>query len=279
DPVYELPFRSSLNITVIYSDNQTKSHISGANVELIGTTYSENISENLAMNQYTLLLDTTALKVGVNIFTIIAHANNFQVKTLSLRITLNKIATIINTTSGNSYFSISPSESFLLSIILIDSDFGGVIPNAIVTYIWAYGQGTLLDPENDGIYIAELENIPTGTYSLVITASAGDEYNFETYKITLNVVSITAPDFTLLFISLAGGLVALVIGFTLYEVHFKYPPTVRKSRKIRKKISKGKKTKPIKDIKPREDLINRQIESNIENIQFEKKTENGLKEK
>jgi hypothetical protein len=279
DPVYELPFGSILNITVIYSYNQTKAHISGGNIQLIDDAYSNNLTENLAMNQYTLLLDTTVLKVGVNLFTIVAYANNFQVKTLSLRITLNKIATVINTTSGDSYFSILPTESISLSIVLTDSDFGGKITNATVTYRWAYGQGTLLDPEDDGTYIVELKNIPTGTYTITITASAGDDYNFETYEITLNVVSVTPPDFSTIFILLAGALVTLVIGFTLYEVRFKYPPTVRKSRKIRKKIRKGKKTKPVKDIASREDLIKAHLESNVETIQLEKKTEIGLKEK
>ena len=279
DPVYELPFGSILNITVKYSDNQTKTHIPGGNIQLIDDTYSDNLTENLAMNQYTLLLDTTDLKIGVNLFTIIARANNFQAKTLTLRITLNKIATVINTTSGNSYFSRLHGESILLSIVLTDSDFGGTITDATVTYRWAYGQGTLLDPENDGTYVFELENIPTGTYTITITASAGDDYNFETYEITINVVSVTPDDFSLLFITLAGALVVLVLGITLYVVRFKYPPTVRKSRKLRKKIRKGKKTKPVKDIISREDLIKDHLESNVEIIQLEKKTENGLKEK
>ncbi len=279
DPVYELPFGSILNITVKYSDSQTKTHISGSNVQLIVDTYSDILAENLTINQYTLLLDTTVLKVGVNLFTIVADATNFQAKTLSLRITLNKIATVINTTSGESYFSILPSESILLSLVLTDSDFGGTITNATVTYRWAYGQGTLLDPENDGTYEIELENIPTGTYTITITASAGDDYIFKTYEITLNVVSVLPPDFSLLFITLAGALVALVVGFTLYQVRFKYPPTVRKSRKIRKKIRKGKNTKPVKDIASREDLIKAHLERNVETIQLEKKTEIGLKEK
>ena len=279
DPVYDLPFGRSLNITIIYSDNQTEEHISGGNIQLIDDTYSDNLTENLAMSQYTLLLNTSVLKVGVNLFTIVAHANNYQVKTLSLRITLNKISTVINTTSGDSYFSILPSESILFSIVLTDYDFGGTVTNATVTYRWAYGQGNLSDPENDGIYVFELESVPTGTYTIAITASAGDYYNFETYKITLNVVSVTPPDFTMIFIILAGALSALVIGFTLYEVRFKYPATVRKSRKVRKKIKKGKKTKPIKDLASREDLIKEQFESNVETIQLEKKTENGIKEK
>lgn len=278
DPVYELPFGSSLNITVIYTDNQTLTHISGANVQLVGE-YSDNLTEIIALNQYTLILDTTFLKVGVNLFTLVAHANNYQVKTLNLRITLNKISTVINTTTGERFFSIKPSETFLLAIELADADFGGTITNATVTYRWAYGQGTLLDPEDDGTYVVELKNIPTGTYTITITASAGDDYNFETYEITLNVVSVTPPDFSTIFILLAGALGALVIGFTLYEVRFKYPATVRKSRKIRKKIKKGKKTKPIKDITSREDLIKSHLESNVETIQLEKKIENGFKKK
>ena len=279
DPVYSLPFRSNLNITIKYLDNQTEDHIIGSTIQLLGVSYSNNLTENLGLEQYTLLLDTSLLKVGVNLFTIVAHTNNFQVKTLSLRITLNKIATIINTTNGDSYFSILPSESFLLSIILIDSDFGGTIIDATVTYQWAYGQGALSDPEDDGIYTVELENIPAGTYTIIITASAGDDYSFETYRITLNVVSVAPPDFTMLFIIIAGVFGGLVIAFTLYEVRFKYPAMVRKSRKIRKKIKKGKKTKPIKDIASREDLIKNQFESNVDTIQFDKKTENTIKEK
>jgi hypothetical protein len=144
--------------------------------------------------------------------------------------------------------------------------------NALVTYRWAYGQGTLTDPENDGTYVSEeLRNIPTGTYTITITASAGDEYGFETYTITLNIVSVSPPDFSLLFIALAVGLVALVVAFTMYEVRFKYPAMVRKSRKVRKKIKKGKKTKPIKDIATREELIKGHLNNNVETIQLEKK--------
>ncbi|MFX1447439.1 MAG: hypothetical protein ACFFCG_04820 [Promethearchaeota archaeon] len=276
DSVYELPIGSSLNITVKYSDNQTGAHISGGTVQLIGEdTY--NINESLS--QYTLILDTSILEYGTDLLTINAHANNYKVQSLSLWLTLNKRTTVINTTDGESYYSILPSDSFSLAIELTDVYFGGTINNAIVTYKWAYGQGNLTDPDNNGIYEGKLENVPAGTYEIIITASAGDNYNFENYKIILNVVSVSPPDFTLLFIALAGGLVAMVFGFTLYEVRFKYPATVRKSRKIRKKIKKGKKTKPIKGITPREDLINKQIESNVENIQFEKKIENELKEK
>jgi hypothetical protein len=281
DPVLSLPFGSILNVTVLYTENLTLTHIGGATVQMINKsnpTDLYDITEDLANNQYTLLLDTSGLKVGVNIFTLVAHANNYQAKSLDLRITLTKISTLINTTTGERFFSIKPNQRFTMSIELTNVDFGGRITGAVVTYWWAYGRGNLTDTDNNGIYEAELANIPSGTYEIIITASAGDDYSFEIYRITLTVESVTTADFTLLFISLAGGLVALVIGFTLYEVRFKYPPLVRKSRKVRKKISKGKSTKPIKDITSRDDLIKEHLESNVESIQLEKKPENGLKE-
>ena len=276
DPVLSLTFGKPLNITVLYSDNLT--HISGATVRLINKndpTDFYDLSEYVAYNQYTLLLDTSVLKVGVNLFTIIANRSNYQTKTLSLRITLNKISTVISTTTGERLFSIKPNEPFMLSIELNDVDFGGRITNAIVTYRWAYGQGNLTDDDNNGIYEVELTNIPAGTYEIIITASAGDDYSFDVYRITVSVEPETTPDFTILFILLAGGLVALVTAFTLYQVRFKYPPLIRKSRKLRKKITKGKKTKPVKDITTRDDLIKQHLET----IQLEKKPENELKEK
>ncbi|MHA1257606.1 MAG: carboxypeptidase-like regulatory domain-containing protein, partial [Promethearchaeota archaeon] len=154
---------------------------------------------------------------------------------------------------------------------------GELIKNATVTYKWAYGQGELI--EDNGFYEVDLVNIPSGTYTITITASAGDDYTFDTYEITLTIGSVTPPDFSMLFIISAGGIVVLVGAFTLYEVRFKYPATVRKSRKIRKKIKKGRKTKPIKEIASREDLIKVHLESNIETIHLDKKTENEIKNK
>ena len=65
-----------------------------------------------------------------------------------------------------------------MAIELTDIDFGGRITNAEVAYRWAYGQGNLTDPDTNGIYEDELENIPIGTYEIIITASAGDDYCF-----------------------------------------------------------------------------------------------------
>ena len=275
DPVVELPIGSNLNITIKYTDNQTGLHINGGNVQLTADNFSEDLNEFPILGQYTLILDTSTIKIGVNLFTILVHANNFQLKTINLRITVNKISTLINSTSGGSYVSLLTGDSVLLSVILKDLDFGGNITNAIVTYKWAYGNGTLLDNDHDGVYESLLVNVPLGTYTITITASAGDNYNFLNYKITLNVVSESLPDYTLLFMALAGAFVALIVGLTLYQTHFKYPPLVRKIRKIKKKISKDKNIKPIgtlsRELLVAKNLQDKIIVSEYEPTQIEKK--------
>jgi len=278
DPVIEVLIGNIINITVYYTDNQTGSPITGALVQLIGE--GDTLNFTVGLNQYSIYLNTTNLKIGVSLFTIVAHANNFQIRIIDLRITTNRILITTSTLSGEPYVTGLEGDTVRLRIILNNTNIlpsGELIKNAIVTYRWAYGQGIL--PEFDGTYEIDLVNVPSGTYIITITASAGDDYTFETYEITLTVGTITPPDFSMLFIILAGALVALVSAFILYEVRFKYPAIVRKSRKIRKKIKKGRKTKPIKDLTSREDLIKDHLESNVETIQLEKKTENGIKEK
>ncbi|TFF84177.1 MAG: hypothetical protein EU552_01325 [Promethearchaeota archaeon] len=61
-------------------------------------------------------------------------------------------------------------------------------------------------------------------------------------------------DYSWLIFTLSIGLAVLITFFTLYQTHFKYPPLVRKVRKLRKKVRKGKKTKPL-SLKKRQELI------------------------
>lgn len=271
DPVFEIPITDILNITVRYTDNQTGNHISGGIVQLIDDGLTENFTEFITLNQYTLYLNTSNLKIGVNLLEITAQANNFKIKSLNLRITVNRISTSISTTSGDPYINIKPGENIILAIQLNNIDFGEVIRNANVTYRWAYGQGELEDPDGNGIYEVQLVNVPAGTYKVTITASAGDNFDFKTYEITLNVVAISGPDLTLLIYILMGAFGALIIGFIAYQKHYKYPQIVRKIRKIRKKIRKSKKVKPL-EVNKRQDLIKSLFEDQKESskLDFEK---------
>jgi len=186
DPVIEVTIGNILNITVFYTDNQTGDHITGALVQLIGEGDTLNFTEYL--NHYSIYLNATSLKIGVSLFTMVAHANNFQIRAIDLRITTNRIEITTSTLSGNPYISGSEGDTIPLRIILNNTNIlpsGELIKNATVTYKWDYGQGEI--PEFDGIYEVDLVNVLSSTepYIITITASAGDDYTFETYEITL----------------------------------------------------------------------------------------------
>ncbi len=278
DPVYNLTIGEILNITIKYTE-QSGAYIPDAVVQLIGEGILINLTKDDSLQQHSIELDTANLTIKVNLFSIVAKATNYEIQTKSPIITINRIITLINISSQ---INVEPGDDVTLEVILMDMYFGDTIKGAVVTYRWAYGQGELLDLNNTGTYEGFLENVPEGTYTITINAFKSDNYDFITKEITLIVTRTeteTGPDLSWLVYVLIGAIIGLVGIFTLYQKTLKYPPTVRKSRKIRKKIRKGKKTKPVKDIASREDLIKGHLESNVETIQLEKKTEKGLKEK
>ncbi len=56
---------------------------------------------------------------------------------------------------------------------------------------------------------------------------------------------IRGTDYTPLVIGLVAGIIALVVIFTAYQKHYKYPPMVRKIKKLKKRIKKGKGIKSL----------------------------------
>ncbi|KKK79449.1 hypothetical protein LCGC14_2833400, partial [marine sediment metagenome] len=248
DSIYNLTIGQNLNITVKYINAQTGQHINTASVELIGEGLSLTFTRNDTLGQHYILLNTTTLGIGVKLFTIKAQSTDYKIRTISASITINRIEAVIETETGEPQIEVEVGKDILLQIILNDTIFGGVIKNANVTYSWAYGQGKLIDSNNDGIYETTLPNVPAEIYTITISAFKSDDYDIESFELTLIVsqpVSKTAPDQTWLIYVLFGGIIGLVSVFTLYQTYFKYPPMVRKIRKLRKKIRKGKKSKLI----------------------------------
>ncbi len=279
DPVIELPLGSILNITIKYTENQSGLFIENSLIQLRGDSLSINFIENLNYEQFSFILNTTILKIGVNLLTITANATNFQIGTIYLRITINKITGVISSVSGEPYINIIPGESAKLRIMLNDSDFGAPINNATIIYRWTYGQGVLRDQNNDGIYEADLLDIPEGSYTITITASAGDKYNFRSYEITVSAIRVPKEDQTWIIYVLSGGIVGLISVFSVYQLYFKYPPLVRKIRKLRKSIRKGKKRKPFM-LKKREESIKIEIQNQVRILEIESENvENNISEK
>ena len=279
DPVLELPIGATINITIKFYDNQTGFEIPSAVLQLIGESLSENLTESLILSQYSIILNSSNLLLGVKLFTIVAQAPTYQIKTVDIRITVNRVSMSIDTVSGLIHVDIDPNDDFLIQIVLNNTDFGGTLVNATVTYRWDNGQGILTDSNNDGIYEATLNNVPAGMYLISINAYAGENYDFrDDFEIVLNVIATPGPDITIIIISLTAGIVGLSVGFVLYHTHFKYPPKVRMMRKIRKKIGKGKKLKPL-TVNTRDNIIASEIERNQNMLIIEKENVDKINKK
>jgi len=268
DPNMELPIGGVLNITVKYLDNHTGIPVNNSLIQLVGEGLSTFFTEFPIFDQHSIIINSTTLNLGIKLFTIVAQAIDFQVKTVDLRIGINRISTSIGTESGESFINADSGENIRIRVVLNNTNFGGVIKGALVTYRWGSEQGELTDDDNDGIYEVVLKNVPTGSSIIRITAFAGDEYYFETYEIALNVVKRTEPDLTLLIFGLSGGILSLGLAIVLYQKHFKYPPLMRKVRKLRKSITKGRKVKPLL-LQDREKLIDANFQDIIQILKLE----------
>ncbi len=94
------------------------------------------------------------------------------------------------------------------------------------------------------IYIAN-----TFGLSRTITVSIDDVYLYISY-----IYITPEDDLSPLVIGLTAGIIGIVVAFSLYQGHFKYPPLVRKIRKLKKRVKRGKVKKSIL-VNKREDII------------------------
>jgi len=243
DRSINLPIKALLNITVKYFDNDTGAHIPGSVIQLVGEGLTDYyLNEYALLDQYAISINTTLLDIGVRFLTVYATHANFQSYSALLRIQVDRIKTNITTTSGEIVFNRQPGNDFRLEVQLKDEDFNVNVLNATVSYTWVYGQGTLTDADNDGVYIVTLSNLQEGTFQITLTVYAGDDYDFERFFVTLNV--IRPPEDVLLFQILTIAGIAAAIGISAYLIAYqrvlKYPKQVRKIRKYRSKLKKSK---------------------------------------
>jgi len=245
NPLLELPIGEILNITVKFS-NSTGDHLSGADILITGEKVYDNITEDVGLDQYSILLNSTErMNMGVNLLTIKAKFPDHQTEIINPRITVRKIYGELTLVSGNNIININPGESTSLQLMLNNTDYGGVITDAIITYSSTFGDGILTDQDNNGIYEVNIQDIPLGSHSITISAYIGDNYLVNDYLITINVIVPSNPLMNLLIYILIGVIATVSVSFILYQKHFKFPRIVRKIKKLKKKVRKGKKLKEV----------------------------------
>ncbi|MBY9018822.1 MAG: hypothetical protein KGD66_08315, partial [Candidatus Lokiarchaeota archaeon] len=273
DPYIELTIGSLLNLTIIYSDIRTGDHISGANVQLDGDL-TDLLSENITLEQYSIIINTTDLGVGLNVFTIIAEKANFELFLIqTLYVSVERIRTNITTLSRVSNIVIKPGESVNLQIIIDNLDFEGLVKGAVVSYRSALGNGFLTDDDNDGIYTKLLTDIPEGSFTLTINAEKSNDYDFVSYELVISVIRPVEEIlfFQILMIISSIAAASALIYLYLYQKVLKYPKQVRKVRKFSKTLRKTK--NPSIDIAQRKKAFSHEYQSEL------KKTSKILKRK
>ncbi len=261
DPTIDIITSQELNITVKYLDRNSD-HVQGALVQLSGD-FIGILSENLIFEQYSFILNTTQIDVGVRIITLSATKANFQLQTENLRINVQRIRTNITTETGDSIITVQSGRNIEIRVILSDIDFGGPITNANVTYRWQFGEGVLTELNSDGTYEVILPSQAVGSYTLTITASKGDLYDFQRYEITITIVR--PPDdfwiFIILLITAAIVAISLTGYLILYKRVLQYPKQVRKVRKYEKTLKKTR--DPKVSITARKNLFNDSFKDEI----------------
>jgi hypothetical protein len=228
-------------------------YIPGATVSLSGD-YSDNLTEISIYEQYTILINTADLAIGIRSLQLIAYRANYEQQSDVIRIQVQRISLQINTTSGSPIKIANPFEPVILSIKLNDL-MGNPLLGASVNYSWVFVGGTLTDANNDGVYEANLGYVPEGTYTIIISAYVGDNYDIPSFTITLTVIR-PPEELLLVMIVLISTIVAgvLLLGYLILYIRvLKYPKPVRKVRKYSRTL-KSKKI-PRTSIEPREEAI------------------------
>ena len=147
--------------------------------------------------------------------------------------------------SGSPIVPVKPGKTVLLQIELINPITNQSLTGANVTYSWIFGKGQLVETDNSGIYKTPIGGVQEGTYTIIISVAAGDEYDFKPFEITLVVVSSPVdilPFQIILIISIIGAILVGVY-LTLYLTILKYPKPIRKVRKYSRTLRKTKVSK------------------------------------
>ena len=91
NPFYEHPVNEDLNITIKYPDN-VGSHISGAVVQLSGNL-TGMLTENVILEQYSLIINASELNLGEFRFDVVAHRINYEARKISPILVIKQIST------------------------------------------------------------------------------------------------------------------------------------------------------------------------------------------
>jgi len=204
--LYNITFGEKLNITVFYKDLNTDSFINNANVRLIESGISTNLTESLIFNQYYITINSDDLGVGVHSITLYAKQDNYSVSLESVIISVSERETFIdeiflNNIDKTTDRSITLTSGELLNITLKYKD--SMTSNFI--------SGALSTITGGGLSGGLSENFVFNHYSRVINSSNFNlGANFITISMKAENYSAAAVSLTI-FVSERGTVASVFL--------------------------------------------------------------------
>ncbi len=261
-PSLTISTRSLVNITIVYRNQTDQSqHVPGASIELTEEgKFIGNLQEKI--NHYSININTTEdLDIGTNYLTLTTPGTSYYTGfTKDFTIIVERITTEIRPINiSGGVLQIETGESPTLRVNLYDIYDNTTISGAFLSYVWEYDldgddvldfiDNGIFNEISPGIYEITLNDLQEGNHKITITYVEQGDYSTDTIEIVIQAITPVTPPgpepFNYLWVVVALGLVIVGLSayFAIYQKILKYPPTVRKIRKLKKKIGKRKKPK------------------------------------
>ncbi|MEM2907389.1 MAG: hypothetical protein QW739_04870, partial [Candidatus Odinarchaeota archaeon] len=205
---------------------------------------------------------TAPSSLGDHIITI--RASKLGYPTCIFNITLTIIAKTHATLSATA-LSLTPGESDKIYVRYerVDRGFKEPVEEAVFNITgWDYGYE--VNYLGDGLY--EISFTATGaakpsSYNVNIVVGLPN-YETQNFNVTV-IVKATPPPVIFDKLMVYGALAAIgaVAAYSIYNYHFKYPPIIRKLRRLRKKIVKRKLPTKVIKVRSREQILSGVLDS------------------
>ena len=167
-----------VNVTVKYEDSISSNYLSGANVYITGSGISENLTENVALKQYTIFLNGTDLGKTIDTLSVFAQKENYNLQIFPFIVEVREGATHLQFIINNLDKTEDPVVVYPIGTIL----------NMTVKYLDDSNnsiQGANVQLIGQGLTINFNESIALQQYYTIINTS-------EELGIRVNLLSIVA---------------------------------------------------------------------------------------
>lgn len=240
DRSIQIMWNAAVNITITYKDIEAmpKTHILGANVSLTGIGAIKYLTENFALKQYTIIINSATLQLGSNYLTIYAQRINYQSQTIILNINVIVRATsldlFLNTVDEtiDRHLTIVYGETINITNMYKDID---NIPQIHIA-------GAVLSLTGVGSVKYLTENGPLGQYSIIINSASlqlginylvinAQQLNYSSQSIIFNIEVVTRDTFLVIFLNQENNTIDKEIELpirSLLNITIKYMDTMTK---------------------------------------------------